>query len=51
VWPYLEWTSVGYRTYEDALVRAREHARAKTVNVWRNRSIDPQKPVLENVGA
>jgi hypothetical protein len=51
VWPYLQRTSTAYRTYEDALLRAREHARAKAVTVWRNRSLDPQKPVFEHVSA
>jgi hypothetical protein len=51
VWPYLEPTSMAYPTYEDALRRAREHARAKALAIWRNNSLDPHKPLLEKVSA
>jgi hypothetical protein len=51
VWPHLERTGPAYATYEDALVRARAHARVKAVSVWRNHSLDPQQPVFEHVSA
>jgi hypothetical protein len=51
VWPHLERTGPAYPTYEDALLRARAHARAKAVSVWRNRSLDPRQPVFEHVSA
>jgi hypothetical protein len=51
IWPHLQHTSMTYQTYEHALFRAREHARAKAVTVWRNCSLDPQHPVLEHVSA
>ena len=49
VWPHLERTGRAFPTYEDALLRARQHARAHTLAVWRNHSPDAQKPALENV--
>ena len=49
VWPHLERTSRAFATYEDALQRARLHACANTVAVWRNNTLDSQKPALENV--
>jgi hypothetical protein len=49
VWPHLERTGRAFPTYEEALLRARQHAGAKTVAVWRNHSLDSQKLALENV--
>ena len=49
VWPHFDRTGKAFPTYEEALLRARQYARANTVAVWRNHSFDVKKPALENV--
>jgi hypothetical protein len=51
VWPDLEQVGTVYQSYGYALLQAREQARAKSVSVWRNHSLDSQKTALENVTA
>jgi hypothetical protein len=49
VWPHLGRPGRAFPTYEEALLRARQHARAQRVTVWRNTSYDSHKPALESV--